>query len=451
MLQTVLSDEILEFIENRDWQRLARSRYKWPDPEIVAPDIVDEMEELDKQDKVLFFRSLPRDLAVEVFSYLEGDAADDLLVSLTDSETRALLREMSVDDRTALLEELPGELTQKLLGMLTPADLAEARQFLGYPEESVGRLMTPDYVKVQVGWTVGRALEHIRQVGHESESLSVIYVVDEKGVLVDGLSLQRFILSPSDTPIRAIMDDSYLCLEATSDREEAVRVMQRYHRLMLPVVDTRGVLIGVVTVDDIMDVSEEETTEDFHLQAAVTPLRTSYRDASVFDLFRSRIGWLGMLVVVNLVSSGVIAAYEATLETVVVLAFFIPLIIDTGGNAGSQSATLMIRAISTGEIKVEQWFRVFAKELLIGLLIGVVLGVLGFGLGTWRGGTDVGLVVFLTLTSILVITNLIGMSLPFVLNLVKADPAVASGPLITSVADAVGLLIYFGFATWILL
>lgn len=451
MLQTVLSDEILTCIENRDWQGLARSRYKWPDPDIVAPDIIDEMDQLDKKDKVLLFRALPRDLAVEVFAYLEGDTADDLLVSLTDAETRSMLREMSVDDRTALLEELPGELTQRLLGMLSPEDLAEARQFLGYPEESVGRLMTPDYVKVSVGWTVGRALEHIREVGHESESLSVVYVVDSRGILVDGLPLQRFILSPPETPVRAIMDESFLSLEATADREEAVRLAQRYHRLMLPVVDTRGVLIGVVTVDDIMDVSEEETTEDFHLQAAVTPLRTSYRDARVFDLFRSRIGWLGVLVVVNLVSSGVIAAYETTLDTVVVLAFFIPLIIGTGGNAGSQSATLMIRAISTGEIRIDQWFRVFAKELVIGLLIGLALGVLGFGLGYWRGGPEVGLVVFLTLVSILVITNLIGMSLPFVLNLVKADPAVASGPLITSVADAVGLLIYFGFATWILL
>ncbi|MFP4510523.1 MAG: magnesium transporter [Spirochaetaceae bacterium] len=451
MLQTVLSDEVLTYIKNRDWQSLARSRYKWPDPDIVAPDIVDEIVQLDKKDKVLLFRALPRDLAVEVFSYLEGETADDLLVSLTDAETRNILCEMSVDDRTALLEELPGELTQRLLGMLSPEDLAEARQFLGYPEESVGRLMIPDYVKVNTDWTLGQAIDHIREVGRESESLSVIYVVDSRGVLVDGLPLQRFILSPPETRVHEIMDGSFVSLDATADREEAVRLARRYHRLMLPVVDTRGLLIGVVTVDDIIDVSEEETTEDFHLQAAVTPLRTSYRDAGVFDLFRSRIGWLCVLVVVNLISSGVIAAYETTLDTVVALAFFIPLIIGTGGNAGSQSATLMIRAISTGDIRMNQWFRVFAKELVIGLLIGLALGVLGFGLGHWRGGPEVGLVVFLTLIAILVITNLIGMSLPFVLNVVKADPAVASGPLITSVADAVGLLIYFGFATWLLL
>ncbi len=450
MLQTILSEDVQELIERRDWQTLARTRYAWPDPELVAPEIVDSLVELESPDRALFFRALPRDLAVEVFSYLEPDVADELLVDLTDVETRRLLAEMSPDDRTALLEELPGQATKRLLSLLNPEDLAEARKLLGYPEESVGRLMTPDYVQVRREWTVGRALEHMRTVGVETDSLLMVYVTDARGVLVDGLPLQRFILHSPDTPLAEIMDDSFVCLSAYDDREEAVKVMQRYNRIMLPVVDSGGVLIGVVTFDDVFDVSVEETTEDFHLSVAVTPLKSSYWESTVWSLFRSRIGWLAILVVVNLLSSSVIAAFEETLEAVVVLAFFIPLIIDTGGNAGSQSATLMIRAMSTGEVRMNQWIRVFLKELLIGAAIGIVLGIMGFALGFWRGGPEIGLVVFLTMASILMVTNLFGMLLPFVLGLVRIDPAVASGPLVTSVADALGLLIYFGFAVMIL-
>jgi magnesium transporter len=203
-------------------------------------------------------------------------------------------------------------------------------------------------------------------------------------------------------------------------------------------------------VDDVLDVAEEEATEDFHRVGGVVPLRTGYWEAGKWFLYRSRIGWLAGLVIVNLVSSGVIAAYEDTLAAFVALAFFIPLIIDTGGNAGSQSATLMIRAISTGDVRLDQWAKVFAKEAVIGLSIGVTLGIMGMILGLFRGGFEIGLVVLLTMITMLVVTNLVGMVLPFILTKLRLDPAIASGPLITSVADAVGLIIYFSFATWIL-
>ncbi len=450
MLQTILSKEIQDLIEQHNWQQLAKTRYAWPDPEIVAPEIVDVLIDLDPPDRALFFRALPRDLAVEVFSYLDPEHADELLVDLTDTETRRLISEMSPDDRTALLEELPGQVTQRLLNMLPGEDLRETRKLLGYPEESVGRLMTPDYIKVRREWTVGQALDHIRKIGEDDDELSVIYVTNARGRLVDAIPLTQLVLADPEQPLTDIMDYSFVCLSATDDQEEAVRVMHRYNRLMLPVIDTSGILLGVVTIDSVMDVSEEEVTEDFHLSAAVTPLRTGYWDTSAFSLVRSRIGWLAVLVVVNLLSSGVIAAFEETLEAVVVLAFFIPLIIDTGGNAGSQSATLMIRAMSIGDVKMEQWLRVFLKELLIGISIGVVLGAMGFGLGLWRGGAEIGLVVFLTMVTMLVITNLFGMLLPFLLARVNADPAIASGPLVTSVADAAGLLIYFSYAVMVL-
>ncbi len=446
MLQNVQSPEIRRAIEEHDWKALARVRHGWPDPDIVAPEIPDFLRDLEKQDRVLFYRALPRDLAVEVFAHLDHDLAETLLRDLTDAETRHLLAEMEPDDRTELLEELPGQVTRRLLNMLSPDDLREARRLLGYPEESVGRVMTPDYIAIRPDWTIARALEHIRDYGRESESLSVIYVTDRSGKLVDALALQRIILASPDQKVGDIMDRTFVSLSAYEDREQAVRMMGRYDRLMLPVVDSSDILLGIITIDDVMDIAEEETTEDFQRQAAVAPLGRSYLEAGVWILFRSRIGWLFGLVLVNLLSSGVIAAFEDVLAASVALAFFIPLIIDTGGNAGSQSAVLMIRSISTGEIRLTEWFRVVGRELFLGFMIGVVLGLLGMALGTFRGGVMIGLVVLMTMVTMIFFTNMIGVVLPFVLTKYRLDPAIASGPLITSIADAVGLLIYFSYA-----
>lgn len=450
MLQNVLPDEIREHIESHNWQQLARVRVDWPDFDIVAPEVADFMRELDKRDRVLFFRALPRDLAVEVFAYLDSDMTDTLLYELTDAETRHLLAELDPDDRTALLEELPGQVTQRLLSMLSPEDLKEARKLLGYPDESVGRIMTPNYVALRPDWTIARATEHIRYYGHESETLMIVYVTEHSGKLIDALSLQRVVLADPESLVQDIMDFSFVSVSAYEDQEEAVRIMRKYDRIVLPVVDSVGVLLGIITSDDVLDVAEEEATEDFHRQAAVAPLKKSYWEATVWTLFRSRIGWLAGLVLVNLLSGGVIAAYEEVLAAYVALAFFIPMIIATAGNAGSQSAMLMIRSLSTGDIRLSQWLRVLGKELLVGLFIGGVLGGMGMALGSLHGGIQVGLVVLFTMTSVILVTNFIGMILPFVLTRLKLDPANASGPLITSVADAVGLLIYFGFAGLIL-
>ena len=341
-------------------------------------------------------------------------------------------------------------MTQRLLDLLEPEDLAEARTLLGYLEASVGRLMTPDYLAVKPDWSVGQALEHIRKRAKVSETADVIYVVDARWHLLDDISLRRFVMADPSQRVEDIMDHTVVRVDARDDREEAVRTMQRYDRVALPVVDSGGVLVGIVTIDDVFDVAQEEATEDFHRSGAMLPLRTSYWETTKRVLYRARIGWLAALVLVNLVSSGVIAAYEEVLEAVVALAFFIPLIIDTGGNAGSQSATMMIRAISTGDVKPAQWFRVFTRELVVGIAIGVTLGILGMFLGFFRGGFEVGIVVLLTMVTMLVLTNLVGVVLPIVLTRLKLDPAFASGPLITSIADAVGLIIYFSFAVWVL-
>lgn len=441
-------------IDERRWKELARPEVEWPAEDTIAPELVDVLLGLPKSDRVMLFRAFPRRVAAEVFASLEGDTRDDLLLALTDRETKLLLADLNPDDRTYLLHELPGQVTQRLLNLLSPEDLAEARQLLGYPDDSVGRLMTPDYLAVKPHWTVDQALRHIRRRGHESETTNVIYVVDDDWRLIDDLPLRRLVLADLDTPVSELMDRSFVSLQATDDREEAVRRMRRYDRIALPVVDTTGVLTGIVTVDDVFDVAEEEVTEDFHRVGGVVPIRTSYWQAGLWILYRSRIVWLAGLVMVNLVSSGIIAAFEEALEAVVALAFFIPLIMGTGGNAGAQSATMMIRALSTGDVRMNQWLRVFVKESAIGFVIGLSLGVMGFVLGYIRGGPETGLslgaIVLLTMVAMLVLTNLIGTLLPFVLTRFDVDPAVASGPLITSIADAVGLIVYFSIASAIL-
>jgi magnesium transporter len=337
-----------------------------------------------------------------------------------------------------------------MLNLLTLHDRREALQLLGYPEESVGRLMTPDYVAVRPEWSIRQALKHIRSKGTDSETINVIYVTDGSWVLLDALSLRRFILANPEDPVSQIMDYSFVGISAFKDREEAVRMIQHYDLVALPVLDSGGVLIGIATIDDLMDVAQEEATEDFHKVAAVAPLKTSYRESSVWLLYRKRIIWLSVLLFVNLIASGVIAAYEEMLISTITLAFFIPLLIATGGNAGAQSATLMVRAIATGDVKLSQWLWATGREMAVAGLLGLTMGIASSVLGIFRGGLEIGIVVGLAMVLIVLVANFIGVVLPFLLTRIRVDPAVVSNPLITSVADVTGLIIYFSIATWIL-
>jgi magnesium transporter len=440
-----LQSDVRELIERRDWPALRHSLIDVP-----VPEIADLITDLEPPVRVLVFRLLPRDIASDVFAEMESEPQNALLQALTDEETRRLLADLAPDDRTQLLEELPGQVTQRLLNLLSAGDLAEARQLLGYPEESVGRLMTPDYVAVRPGWTMTRALDHIRAMGRASETIATVYVTDERWRLLDALELHRFILSPPDALVEDSMDRTYEYLSPYDDREKAVEMMRRYDLFALPVVDADGVLLGIVTVDDVLDVEQEEVTEDFHKGAAVMPLRIPYREASIRSLYQRRVFWLGGLIFVNIVSSGIIAAFEETLAETIALAFFIPLLIDSGGNTGSQAATLMTRALGTGDVRLGQWGRSIAKELVVGLALAVTLGVGSSLLGFARGGWEIGLVVGISMSLIVIVSNLIGAALPFILTKVRQDPAAASSPLITSVADAAGLLIYFSVAVAVL-
>jgi magnesium transporter len=440
-----LKPEIVKLIEERHWSALKESLARLP-----APEVAELLPELEKPDRVLLFRALPRELAADAVAHMEAGERDALLRELTDEETRQLLANLSPDDRTEVLSELPGQVTRRLLNLLSPEDLREARHLLGYPEESVGRLMTPDYVAVRPDWTVSRALEHVRKHGRDSETINVLYVTDRAGMLLGMVELRKLILASPEAAIEQVMSTGVESLKAYDDREQAVRLVERYDLSVLPVVDSDGILLGIVTVDDVMDVAEEEATEDFQKMGTVEPIRVSLKEAKISLLYRRRIGWLLGLVVVNIFAGAALAYYEATLAQVLALVFFLPLLIDSAGNAGSQSATLMVRALATGDVEVRDWFWLLGRELAVASAMGLTMGLAVSVLGIFRGGPDVAVVASITMVLVVVIGSLVGMSLPFALHRFKMDPATASAPLITSIADILGIVVYLAIATWYL-
>lgn len=443
---TVAENKIEELIAGNQLKAVAEELQSW-----AVPEIADLLIGLDKPHQILVYRALPRQRAADMFAYLEPDAQDSLLEALTDTDTRALLADISPDDRTEMLEELPATVTRRLMQLLSPEDLAESRQLLGYPEESVGRIMTPDYIRLRAEWTVEVALAHVRKYCRDSEIFNILYVTDDNGQLIDIVRMRRLIMADPGTVIRDMLNYNCVSVSAFEDREVAVELVKRYDINALPVVDSEGVIVGIVTVDDIMDVAEEEATEDIQKGVAVAPLESKYSAASPMELFRKRIGWLCVLIFVNLISARVISSYEEHLMEVITLALFMPLVIASGGNSGAQSATLMVRAIATGDLEIKDWLRAVSKETFVGVLLGVAMGLIAGVVGQLYGGnTDIAVIVGLSMISIVFVANIFGAMLPFALSRVKVDPAAASTPLVTSVMDVLGLIIYFSIAVGIL-
>ncbi|NMD05832.1 MAG: magnesium transporter, partial [Deltaproteobacteria bacterium] len=335
--------EIKELFAQKNWLELKELLL-----EIPPPDISDLITEIDESQRIVILRLLPKNILAEVFSYLDAKLKQDVLKSITEDETRAILAGMPPDDRTEFLEELPGQAIQKMVTLLSSEDRKEALQLLGYPEESVGRLMTPDYVAVRPEWTVEEALSHIRQKGLDSETTNVIYVTDRWWRLIGVLGLRRLILANPSDKVEEIMDTSVVSVSAFEDREKAVQLIKRYDVVALPVLDASGILLGIITIDDLFDVADEEVTEDFQKSAAINPLKTSYRESSALSLYVNRVIWLAVLLFISVITTGIISAQTDILTSAIALAFFIPLLIGTGGNTGNQSATLMIRALATG-------------------------------------------------------------------------------------------------------
>jgi magnesium transporter len=455
MIKELLQPEIEELIKSQNWLELRESLEEWP-----VAEIADVLVDLDAADRVIFFRVLPRHMSSEVFSYLDTDFQNALLEEMNAEETRHLLANLRPDDRTTLLGELPGQVTQRLLNFLSPQDLKEARQLLGYPDDSIGRLMTPDYVAVRPSWTVEEALQHIRKMGKSSETINVIYVTDTSWRLLDALDLQVFILAKPETTVEDLMDETFVFVEAADDREEAVAIMRKYDKVVLPVVDSEGVLLGIVTVDDVLDVAEEEATEDFQKMGGVSALEKPYLSASVWTMFKKRGGWLAVLFLGQLFTASAMENFESQLESVIVLAIFIPLIISSGGNSGSQATSLIIRAMAVGEVTMRDWWTVMRREAITGIILGVFLAVIGLVrviAWQWLGWYDYGseymliaLTVSITLVGIVSWGSLAGSMLPFILRRFGLDPATSSAPFVATLVDVTGLLIYFGAAAIIL-
>lgn len=419
--------------------------------QMAVQDIADAVSELDTTEaRVALFTHLPEERQTDTFSYLGEAQQLELINALPTTTGRRILHELLPDDRTAFLESLSPEDLESHLKLLAPEDLKQSLKLLGYPEESIGRLMTPRFVSVESHWTVARALDHIRHEADRGETVNFVFVTDPRGRLMDAIRLKDLILARQDKAVETVMDGEYYSVLASADREEAVQVIQRYDLSTLAVTDKQGVLLGIVTVDDIMDVAEREITEDFQKLGAAGVLNVSLKDATPGLLYRKRIGWLVILVVMNLIGGAAIAFFETTIESAILLVFFLPLVIGTGGNAGAQAATLMVRALATGDVQLKDWFKLWGKELSVAIGLGVSLALIVSLVGFFRGGVDIAIIVAISMIAVVVFGSMMGMVMPFILTRFKLDPATASVPLITSIADIGGILIYLTTATVLL-
>jgi magnesium transporter len=456
MVGKILLPEIRTLIDARDFTALRELFREWP-PADVAEVILDMPED----EQVIIFRVLPAALAADVFEYLDVEAQQQLLRAMAHEQVVGILNEMSPDDRTALLEELPSAAARQLIQLLTPEERKVARALLGYPEGSVGRLMTPDFVAVREHWTVKEVLDYVREHGQDSETLNFIYVVDERGKLIDDLRIREFLLRPLSARVDEFMDRNFVHLHATQSQQEALQIFRKYDRAALPVVDSANVLVGIVTVDDMLDVAEEEATEDIQKIGGMEALDEPYMRISLWRMVRKRAGWLVILFLGEMLTATAMSNYQDEISKAVVLALFLPLIISSGGNSGSQASTLIIRAMALGEVTLRDWWRVMSREFRAGLSLGAILGLIGaVRVTVWSVVGErylhreiygphwplVALTIGVALIGVVLWGSLSGSMLPFILRRLGADPATSSAPFVATLVDVTGLIIYFSIA-----
>lgn len=438
--------ELREMLEERQFEEVKALL-----SDLYPQDIAHLIDDLEDPHRGLLFRLLPRSLSVEVFEELSADSQVAVLNSLSDQRVAEILDEMSDDDRVELLEEAPPAAVRKLLTLLTPEQRTLCMRALGYPEDSVGRLMTPDFVDLAADMSVADALARIRQVGLKKETIYTCYVTDHEQHLLGVVSLRKLVTSDPAARVGDLMNTSVISVTTTTDQEEAARLVKHYDLIALPVVDGEGRLVGIVTFDDLMEVAEEEATEDFQRLAGVVPTEESYFEAGFLTLARKRILWLFLLLVLETASGQILHHYSATLQAMVALAFFIPMLIATGGNAGTQSATMVIRGLATGEIHVRDFTRILARESLLGVALGGLLSLVAFARAyLLQSDFKIGVTVGLALAITLVASNVIGALLPLLLRAVRLDPALVAAPTISTMVDVMGLWIYFEVARWFL-
>ena len=438
---------LLELLERRDLHALRAALL-----EENEVDIAEFLEELPQDKIVVVFRALPKEMAAEVFSNLEPDTQQVIIQSATDQEVSAIVEELYVDDAVDMLEELPANVVKRVLKAARPDTRKLINQFLNYPDNSVGSIMTAEFTDLKQSMTVAQAIAHIRRTGENSESVYTCYVTDAGRRLEGVLTIKELLLAQDEQLIADLMETDVITAETTEDQEEAVARMMKYDFISLPVVDKEGRLVGIVTVDDVMDVMEEEATEDFEKMAAMAPSEKPYLKTSVLSLAKHRILWLLVLMISGMITGGILGQYEAAFAAMPLLVTFIPMLTDTGGNAGSQSSTLVIRGMAVGEIQLKDFAKVFWKELRVSMLVGVVLSAVNFVrlIITYPGNQMVALTVALALFVTVLLAKTVGGVLPMAAKLCHADPAIMAAPLITTIVDAISLIVYFNIATALL-
>jgi magnesium transporter len=454
MFAPLLEPEIRNMIRERDFAGLKQCFSDWP-----PADLAELIADLPVEEQVVVFRMLPHELAGTTFEYLTHNTQHALLHAMGREDVVKLINDMSPDDRTSLLEELPGSAVKQLLQLLSPEQLSVAQSLLAYPEKSVGRLMTPDFIAVHDDWTVKEVLDHVREHGHDRETLNVVYVTDQHGKLIDDVRIREFLLQPLDRKVADIRDNNFIALKVRDSEADAINLFKRYDRTVLPVVDSDGRLIGIVTVDDILDVAEKETTEDIQKMGGMEALDAPYLSIGLFSMIKKRAGWLSLLFLGEMLTATAMGYFQDEIERAVVLALFVPLIISSGGNSGSQATSLIIRSFAIRDVLMKDWWRVFRREMMAGLALGGVLAVIAsIRILIWPHhaqlyGPHFGLVaatVAFSLVGVVLFGSLSGSMLPFVLRKAGFDPAVCSAPFVATLVDVTGLVIYFTIASTIL-
>lgn len=408
-----------------------------------------------------FFIQLDFRRAVAAFGVLELAEQEVLLASLPANKVAQILNGLSPDDRTSLLEEQPSNVVKELIRLLNPEERKVTLSLLGYPEDSIGRLMTPDYIDVEPDWSVQQVLNYIRDYGKSSETIDVIYVTDEDGRLIDDIRIRDFlVVDPDETQVEDIMDRRYITLNVNDDQDETLSIFQMNNRVALPVVDDRNVLLGIVTIDDVLVVQEEEFTEDMQKMGGTEALDEPYLDVSMGELYKKRVIWLIILFIGELLTIFAMRNYEGHLKEVILLATFIPLIISSGGNTGSQAATLIIQAMALDDIDLSDWWTIMKREIFSGLFLGLTLCLMSFLIfGIWNlidpsafmpDYWSIAFVIGFSLIGVVLWGTLLGSMLPLVLKKMGADPATSSTPFVATLVDVSGLLIYFGIASLII-
>lgn len=454
MLEKLLLPEVRELIHSNDLDTLREVLNRW-----LPADVGDLITDLSPSEDTVAFQCLEPKLAAETFAYVERHTQEQLISVLPESELARILNEMPPDDRTALLERLSSDEVERLLTLLLPENQRIARSLLSYGEGTVGRLMTPDFIAVREEWTISQVLEHVRKVGKDSETLNAVYVTDSQHHLIDDIRMREILLVAPNAIVRDLMNRQFVSLLVTDSEAFAVEQFRKYDRTVLPVLDRRGVLLGVVTVDDVLDVAEEVATREIQKFGGLEALDEPYIATPVLQLVRKRASWLVVLFLGELLTASAMGAFEDQIEKAVVLALFVPLIISSGGNSGSQAATLLVRAMAVGEVNLHDWWTVMRREILSGLLLGMVLGSIGFlritiwSLFSTMYGPQwllVAITVGISLVFIVLWGTISGSMLPFLIKRIGLDPATSSAPFVATLVDVTGLIIYFTVAMVVL-